>query len=170
MKKRILSALMPVVLLLSAVVTIPTAAAELPFKDVEHSWYYDAVAAVYEAGAMKGKAPDMFEPFASMTRAEFVQLLANLSHVNTKLYVEKCTFSSMGIIAQAAFVGRQSVTPSRNPVSYTHLTIVIYSRAETCSALTARSWKPIVPSYDKDRKSTRLNSSHSDRSRMPSSA
>ena len=43
-----------------------------------------------------------------------------------------------------------------------------YIKAELCEVTEARAWR--VDELDGDRKSTRLNSSHSSRSRMPSSA
>ena len=42
--------------------------------------------------------------------------------------------------------------------------------AHTLKRLGATSWIKVTPKHLTDRKSTRLNSSHSDRSRMPSSA
>ena len=65
----------------------------------------------------------------------------------------------------------------RMPVSYTHLDV--YKRqplaSSNCTSFFPSAWSekgfcPVISSRSTDRKSTRLNSSHITRSRMPSSA
>ena len=49
------------------------------FIDVSpDAWYADAVSVVTSAGLFQGTAPELFSPSASMTRAMFAQVLANL--------------------------------------------------------------------------------------------
>ena len=52
------------------------------FSDVRKmSWYYDAVDYVYQNGIFKGTDAHTFDPESSITRAQFVQVLANLHGV-----------------------------------------------------------------------------------------
>lgn len=60
--------------------TVSSAESTLPFADVKESaWYYTYVKDVYEGGIMEGKSTDRFAPGASVTRAEFVTVMARLS-------------------------------------------------------------------------------------------
>lgn len=58
----------------------------MPFKDVEEGkWYYDAVTDCYRRGVLNGVSADRFDPEGNMTRAMFVQALANHSSTYVKL-------------------------------------------------------------------------------------
>ncbi|PWM40393.1 MAG: hypothetical protein DBX52_03120 [Clostridiales bacterium] len=52
-----------------------------PYKDLVGEWYIPYVEKAYEEGLMKGTEPDLFEPESTMTRAMFVQVLANLEGI-----------------------------------------------------------------------------------------
>ncbi|MCL2387283.1 MAG: S-layer homology domain-containing protein [Defluviitaleaceae bacterium] len=57
------------------------------FTDVSpHAWYYNAVRVVLAEGLFQGTAPQTFSPHGNMTRAMFVQVLANLEGVNLAAY------------------------------------------------------------------------------------
>jgi len=77
--KKILSvfaALFAVLVLWCAVTVF---AAELPFSDVkEKAWYYEYVKESYEKGYMEGKPGGLFAPSESVTRAQYVTILARL--------------------------------------------------------------------------------------------
>lgn len=76
-------------ILLAAIFAIPPAAAGLPFSDVEEeSWYYEYVGYVYENGLFSGTSDTTFEHETLMTRAMFVQLMANFDGVDLKAYTE----------------------------------------------------------------------------------
>ena len=52
----------------------------LPFDDLSYgTWYYESVAAVYEAGLMNGKSGRSFAPASVLTRAHMVQILYNMA-------------------------------------------------------------------------------------------
>ena len=71
------------------VFAVPSTAAGLPFSDVEEeSWYYEYVGYVYENGLFSGTSDTTFEPETLMTRAMFVQLMANFDGVDLKAYTE----------------------------------------------------------------------------------
>ena len=49
---------------------------DLPFADVpENAWYYDAVAYAVEKGIMDGVSSNLFQPNATLTRAQLAQML-----------------------------------------------------------------------------------------------
>lgn len=53
---------------------------ELPFVDVpENTWYRDAVEFVYWEGIMKGVETDTFDPYGTLTRAQFVTILYRMA-------------------------------------------------------------------------------------------
>ncbi|MBQ8524274.1 MAG: CotH kinase family protein [Clostridia bacterium] len=61
------------------------AADELPFTDVKKTaWYYENVKAVYNSGIMEGKSDGIFAPNDSVTRAEFVTIMARLAKADTE--------------------------------------------------------------------------------------
>jgi hypothetical protein len=61
----------------------PPVTGKLPFVDVKDSdWYYQAVKSVYAAKLFLGTSSVGFSPLVSMTRAMFVQVLANLEKVD----------------------------------------------------------------------------------------
>ncbi len=63
------------------------AEAALPFTDVkENHWFYDEVSYVYTNGIFDGMTSTTFEPNTAMTRAMFVQTLANIEGVDFEAY------------------------------------------------------------------------------------
>ena len=53
---------------------------ELPFVDVpENTWYRDAVEFVYWEGIMNGVETDTFDPYGTLTRAQFVTILYRMA-------------------------------------------------------------------------------------------
>lgn len=80
MKKRLIALL----LCISAVMLcMPLSAAE--FNDVsESAWYYEAVSYCTERGIFKGTGNGGFAPLRTITRAEFVTVLANYEGVNVE--------------------------------------------------------------------------------------
>lgn len=91
MKKRIFTILtalaLATLLLLTPCLLVGSNAAEggaLPFRDVKSGqWFYDAVAEMYYSGFMEGKSARLFEPSATMTRAELVTLMSRLAGEDT---------------------------------------------------------------------------------------
>lgn len=80
MMKRLLSVLLVTVMLLSAL-SLTAASVDidrsLPFTDVkEGAWYYEGVKFCYNMGVVKGMTKNTFEPNGTLTRAQFVQILA----------------------------------------------------------------------------------------------
>lgn len=60
------------------------------FDDLEDgAWYMDYVTAAYELGLMQGYDESTFGPDDSLTRAQMVQVLANLSQVDLTAYAGK---------------------------------------------------------------------------------
>ena len=58
-----------------------------PFRDVdENAWFYRHVVTAYTFGLFNGTSSATFSPGTSMTRAMFVQVLANLEQVNRSGY------------------------------------------------------------------------------------
>ncbi|MCL2387306.1 MAG: S-layer homology domain-containing protein, partial [Defluviitaleaceae bacterium] len=66
-----------------------------PFIDVSTTaWYYQFVRAVWEQQLFQGTSHDMFTPQGNMTRAMFVQVLANLEGVDLSAYrTQEATFN-----------------------------------------------------------------------------
>jgi len=65
----------------------PTGAMPMPFADVHpNDWFYPFVRTVWEQQLFTGTAPNTFDPQGSMTRAMFVQVLANMENINTAAY------------------------------------------------------------------------------------
>lgn len=61
---------------------------EIPFPDVKPgAWYYNSVAAVYEAGLMNGRADGTFGPNLNLTRAEVATVLYNKENKPYVAYV-----------------------------------------------------------------------------------
>lgn len=60
----------------------------LPFPDVKPgAWYYNSIAAVYEAGLMNGRADGTFGPNLNLTRAEVATVLYNKENKPYVAYV-----------------------------------------------------------------------------------
>jgi len=69
------------------------AAMPMPFVDVSPTdWFYPFVRAVWEAQLFSGTSATTFEPQGSMTRAMFVQVLANLEGVDLTAYGTQTQF------------------------------------------------------------------------------
>lgn len=78
MRKIKLLSISLVLLLVMGALPMSASAAELPFTDVgEKAWYRSAVEYAYENGLFNGTSNTTFSPDSGMTRAMFVQVLAN---------------------------------------------------------------------------------------------
>lgn len=76
--KKICCLLLTVILAISSILVV-NAEGQI-FSDVsEHSWYYKAVSHVKDKGIMSGIGNNRFSPDTPVTRAQFVQILHNLS-------------------------------------------------------------------------------------------
>ena len=65
----------------------------MPFTDVKEShWFYDEVSYAYTNGIFKGMSETTFEPNTAMTRAMFVQTLANIEGVDLEGYKGESDF------------------------------------------------------------------------------
>ena len=70
----------------STYTTAPTGTV-FPFTDVPESrWSYPYIKELYEAGVVSGTSATTFEPTGSVTRAQFVTMLAGLAGVNVSAY------------------------------------------------------------------------------------
>lgn len=77
--KKIVALLAVMFASLTVVLSITASAAELPFTDVkEKAWYYSYVKEAYEKGYMEGNPGGLFAPGDSVTRAQYVTILARL--------------------------------------------------------------------------------------------
>lgn len=87
--KRIVTFLICVVMLITAVPAF-SVSAEVPFTDVKEShWYYHAVNYCYRNSLMSGMKPTEFSPNGKVTREQFVLTLANMEGINTDDYKGK---------------------------------------------------------------------------------
>ena len=72
----------------STYTTAPTGTA-FPFTDVPESrWSYPYIKELYEAGVVSGTTATTFEPTGSVTRAQFVTMLAGLAGVDVTPYTD----------------------------------------------------------------------------------
>ena len=94
--RRLIAAVLTVVLLLS-MTALPASAAGTPFTDVpDNAWYKNAVTYAYENGLFSGTGATAFSPNAPMTRAMFVQVLSNkTSNYNKADWAGKSSFSDV---------------------------------------------------------------------------
>lgn len=70
------------------------------FSDVsESAWYYDWVNAAYDQGLVKGDGNGHFRPDDNMSRAELVQVLANLAGVDLSQYGGSSSFTDVSVDA-----------------------------------------------------------------------
>ncbi len=82
--RRLLAALLAVVMLIPSILVPGYAAETTGFKDVrEDSWYANAVDYVSAAGYMKGTSKDAFSPGEDVTRAMFVTILSRVARAQT---------------------------------------------------------------------------------------
>ena len=76
MKKKILSLLLAVVLMLAAVPAMGASAAEKVFSDVpKNEWYAGFVYGLVDAGIINGMTPTTFEPYTTITREQYLKML-----------------------------------------------------------------------------------------------
>ena len=97
--KKIISLLLTCIMLLSAVplaayadtgLGLDTLLGGMPFEDVKNgAWYYDAIAFCYLAGIVKGMDDTTFVPGGTLTRAQFVQILAMMDTADLDDYKNK---------------------------------------------------------------------------------
>lgn len=110
--KQTLAFFLSLVLLLGLCVGPVAAAGDLPFTDVaENAGYYDAVAAVYEAGLVNGVTKSSFAPAKPLTRETFATMLYRLAG---EPEVEEKTFADVKVGAwyadAAAWFGSSTET------------------------------------------------------------
>lgn len=90
--KRIISFIIAAVMLLSALGTTAFAGVDtdaLPFTDlVSGAWYMDGISYCYDNGIVNGMTETAFAPNATLTRAQFVQMLAGLDMADLSEYAE----------------------------------------------------------------------------------
>ena len=87
MKKIVALMLLVAALLSCSVSVLADGEAGMPFTDVKEShWFYDEVSYAYTNGIFKGMTETTFEPNTAMTRAMFVQTLANIEGVDLEAY------------------------------------------------------------------------------------
>ncbi|MBR4881993.1 MAG: S-layer homology domain-containing protein [Clostridia bacterium] len=88
--KRIISLLLTALMLLSVFATAVSADDtewSLPFTDVkEGAWYYEGIEFCYLMGVVNGMTETTFEPNGTLTRAQFVQILAMVEGVELDAY------------------------------------------------------------------------------------
>ncbi len=88
--KRFISLLLIVLMLISVFSFASFADAgelSLPFADVkEGAWYYEGIEYCYNNGIVKGMTDTSFEPNGTLTRAQFVQMLAMYDGADLSLY------------------------------------------------------------------------------------
>ena len=123
---------------------LPVSAAGLPFTDVPaNAWYKKAVAFAYENGLFKGTGDTTFSPASPMTRAMFVQVLANKTSNFIKAdWEDKSSFSDVdeskwyaapvewayraGLISG---VGEEKFAPEKN-VTREQMAVIMYNYAK----------------------------------------
>ncbi|MBE6685691.1 MAG: S-layer homology domain-containing protein [Ruminococcaceae bacterium] len=93
--KKIISLLAVMLIMICSVAVMVNAANTTPFIDVGDTWYTDAVNYCYENGLMKGTSETTFAPKNTVTRAQVVQVLANMSGANADDYAGKTSFNDV---------------------------------------------------------------------------
>ena len=90
--KRIISLIITLVMLLSTLGTAvfaDEAATELPFEDlVEDAWYIEGIEYCYDRDIVNGMTETIFDPNSTLTRAQFVLILANLDGADLTEYAD----------------------------------------------------------------------------------
>lgn len=88
--KKVLSIIITALMLVSALPIISTAESTLPFTDVkEGAWYYEGIEYCYGYGIVNGMTETTFVPSGTLTRAQFVQMLAMYDGANLEEYKTK---------------------------------------------------------------------------------
>lgn len=96
MKKKRLSAILAVLLLICLVPLSAGAASVADFTDVKPTaWYYDAVRFTAEKGLFYGTSKTTFSPNASMNRGMFVTVLGRFGEIPADYTSSKTTFSDI---------------------------------------------------------------------------
>lgn len=105
MKKRILSLLLAIVMVVSLIPTTAFAVADTqgasaeqanPFADVkETDWFYDAVQYARINGFFSGTSKTTFAPNGTMTRGMFVTVLGRMAGVDADRYQSVSSFSDV---------------------------------------------------------------------------
>ena len=90
-KKRLLALMLAVMMAVGNISVLANennrADQPLPFTDISTTaWYYDSVRTVWEHDLFTGTSPTTFDPQGTMTRAMFVQVLANMESVDLSAY------------------------------------------------------------------------------------
>lgn len=67
------------------------------FDDIDgvRDWAGDAIARLYKAGIISGKADRVFEPYAAVTRAEFVKMVVGTIGINSSIVSENRSFTDL---------------------------------------------------------------------------
>ncbi|MBO4954199.1 MAG: S-layer homology domain-containing protein, partial [Clostridia bacterium] len=71
---------------------VPAFSAEVTFTDLNGHWARNYVLPLAKDGIISGKAPNIFDPDAQITRAEFVTLVAKLTNLHPD---EKAPFADV---------------------------------------------------------------------------
>ncbi len=85
--KRFISLLLVALMLMSAFTFTASADEGMPFTDVkEGAWYYQGIEYCYLMGVVNGMTETTFEPNGTLTRAQFVQILAMYAGAELDVY------------------------------------------------------------------------------------
>ena len=87
--KKFLSIILVAMMILSSLSVAVFADEEygMPFTDVkEGAWYYDGIEFCYDYGIVNGMTETTFQPNGTLTRAQFVQMLAMYDGVDLEEY------------------------------------------------------------------------------------
>ena len=129
-KKRLLALMLAFMMIMSNSVSVfaddvETMPQPLPFNDVaETAWYYPHVRAVWENNLFNGTSPTTFHPQGTMTRAMFVQFLANIDSVDLTTYrtiapiFEDSTNSTAWYYAAVQWAAEHGITHTLNPNTF----------------------------------------------------
>lgn len=68
----------------------------LPFKDVDkNTWSYTPIKYCYDRGIMVGASKENFDPVNTVSKAEFITMLARLDGVDTSIPATVCDFADV---------------------------------------------------------------------------
>lgn len=132
--KKTLSVIFALIALLAGMLTVSVSASKLPYSDVkEKAWYYDAVKEAYEKNYMEGKPGGLFAPNESVTRAQYVTILARLCNAEgdtdndfKDVGVKKWYAAAVGWASRAGIVTgyEDSTFRGDNPISRQELMVM----------------------------------------------